>query len=55
MKQYKIKLRGCDDVTKFHMLLNDKEYELIKKIAKKSVDTSEYSCMPILEIKDKGD
>lgn len=47
---YRIALYGCDDSTIFRMELTDKEFELLKKVAEISVNTSTYDCMPIMEI-----
>lgn len=46
----KIILHGCDDSTYFEMDLSEKEYKLIQEVSKKSVDTSSYGCMPIMEV-----
>ena len=45
-----IRLVGCDDTTEFNMDMTPKEYEFLKKIAKKSIEVSEYACMPIMEL-----
>ena len=49
-KNYRIALLGCDDTTGFNMDLDEKEYELLKRVSELSIETSEYSCMPIMEI-----
>lgn len=43
---YVIRLSGCDDETEFKMCLTNSEYELLKKVAEKSQETSTYICMP---------
>lgn len=45
---YVIQLVGCDDETEFKMCLTNSEYELLKKVAEKSQETSTYDCMPIM-------
>ena len=45
-----IKLIGCDDTTEFDMDMTPKEYEFLKKIAEKSIEVSEYVCMPIMKL-----
>lgn len=45
-----IRLVGCDDTTEFDMNMTPKEYEFLKKIAEKSIEISEYTCMPIIEL-----
>lgn len=52
-KVYEIILEGCDDETVFDMDLSDEEYELVKKISDKANETSEYSCMPRMYVKEK--
>lgn len=47
---YEIALCGCDDATIFYMELTQSEYELLKKVAEKSKETSTYGCMPTMEI-----
>ena len=54
-KTYKISLLGCDDTTEFDMELTDTEVELLKKVAAKSEETSEYKCMPTMDIELLGD
>ena len=45
-----IRLVGCDDTTEFDMDITPKEYEFLKKIAEKSIEVSEYACMPIMKL-----
>ncbi|MBO5870804.1 MAG: hypothetical protein J6Q89_08655 [Clostridia bacterium] len=47
MGKYIIELRGCDDVTEFEMDINyTYDLDVLKKVAKKSQETSTYSCQP---------
>lgn len=47
MSKYIIKLVGCDDTTEFEIEIDDyDELPIVKKIAKKSQETSTYGCMP---------
>lgn len=48
--KYTIKIRGCDDTTRFDMKLSGKEYALVKKIAELSDNNSTYRCMPTLSV-----
>lgn len=43
---YLIQLVGCHDETEFKICLTNSEYELLKKVAGKSQETSTYACMP---------
>jgi hypothetical protein len=54
-KTYKISLIGCDDSTEFNMELTKKQAALLGIVASKSKETSEYRCMPVMEIKLLGD
>ena len=54
-KTYKISLMGCDDTTEFNMELTKKQAALLGLVASKSKETSEYQCMPIMEIELLGD
>lgn len=54
-KTYKISLIGCDDSTEFNMELTKKQAVLLGVVASKSKETSEYPCMPVMEIKLLGD
>lgn len=51
---YEISLDGCDDSTTFCIQLNKVELKLLKKVAKLSIETSVYSCMPRMRIKKTG-
>ena len=48
--KYTISLLGCDDSTTTVMDLTEKEYELLKRIAKDLNRRSDYGCMPTMEI-----
>ena len=54
-KSYFITLRGCDDMTRFQIELSNEELELVKKLCQKSEETSEYICMPIMEVEEVED
>ena len=49
-EKYLIVLSGCDDETEFEVRLTKDEHILMRKIAKKSINTSIYGCMPTLGI-----
>ena len=46
-----IVLHGCDDSTYFEMEINNKELDFLERLSMLSKETSEYSCMPILDYK----
>ena len=48
--KYTIKLEGCDDDTIFDMELTPEEYELVERISVRSLEVSEYCCMPRLYV-----
>ena len=48
--KYVIELIGCDDTTNFEMELTEDELKLLQRVAKKSKETSSYSCMPIMRV-----
>lgn len=45
----KITLHGCDDITRFEVEADDNKLELIKELSEKSIEKSEYACMPVLK------
>lgn len=56
-KKYSITLYGCDDSTTFFddsttffMDLTEEEYTLFKRASELSEETSEYGCMPTMDI-----
>lgn len=51
-KKYFITLIGCDDITRFQIELSNEELELVKKLCRKSKETSEYGCMPTMEVEE---
>lgn len=51
-KNYFITLIGCDDITRFQMELSNEELDLVKKLCRKSKETSEYICMPTMEVEE---
>jgi len=54
-KTYKISLIGCDNETEFNMKLTKEQAVLLGVVASKSEETSEYPCMPVMEIELLGD
>lgn len=49
MKNVRITLTGCDDSTIFNLTVDNNELNFLKVLSEKSVETSNYSCMPTLE------
>ena len=45
----KITLHGCDDITRFEVEVDDNKLEFIKELSEKSIEESEYACMPVLK------
>jgi hypothetical protein len=45
----KIALHGCDDITRFEVEVDDNKLEFIKELSEKSIEESEYACMPVLK------
>lgn len=45
----RIELHGCDDSTYFEVEADDNKLELIKELSEKSIEESEYECMPVLK------
>ncbi len=54
MTAYEIWLHGCDDSTKVERMLEPAEVDLLEAVAAQSKESSEYGCMPIMEIKESG-
>lgn len=48
--EYNISLVGCDDETCFTMALTEEQAEIVKLVAEKANETSQYSCMPRMYI-----
>ena len=51
MTAHEIRLSGCDAGTEFVMDLSDTEADLLRRISERSVNASEYECMPRLYVK----
>ena len=51
-KEYVINIIGCDDCTVFKMELTDEELNGVKRLCNLSKETSEYVCMPVIEIEE---
>lgn len=51
-KNYSILLEGCDDETTFTMELAPEEFALMQKVSEKSMEVSQYGCMPTMEIEE---
>lgn len=51
-KKYRILVHGCDDSTIIEKELTEDELKLIRSVAKKVTETSEYKCMPIMEVEE---
>lgn len=49
--KYQISIDGCDDSTVFEIELDDKEIAVAERLASICNKTSEFSCMPTMEIK----
>ena len=47
-RKYSIKVIGCDDSTKFDMMLSDSELSIIREMCDLSRKHSEYGCQPII-------
>jgi hypothetical protein len=50
MTAYEIKLRGCDEVTTFVMDLTGPEARVLQRCARRSRETSAYSCEPTMTV-----
>ncbi len=48
---YTITLRGCDDVTRIKVYLNDEQVKLIENLSELSKQISTIPCKPIMSIK----
>ena len=51
-KKYRILVHGCDDSTIIEKELTEDELKVIRLVAKEVTETSEYKCMPIMEVKE---
>lgn len=50
-KSVQIGVHGCDDSTIFDMEVTALELDFLTRLAAKSVETSSYGCMPVIEIR----
>lgn len=55
MKEYTIKLVGCDDETYIIKDLTNEQYEFLKIIQDESADMCHSQCMPILIIRETAE
>ena len=51
-KKYIILVHGCDDSTIIEKELTEDELKVIRLVAKEVTETSEYQCMPTMEVKE---
>ena len=51
-KKYRISVHGCDDSTIIEKELTEDELKTIQSIASEVTDSSEYVCMPTMEVKE---
>ena len=51
-KKYRISVHGCDDSTIIEKELTEDELKTIQLVAKEVTETSEYGCMPTMEVKE---
>lgn len=49
-KKYIILVHGCDDSTIIEKELTEDEFKTIQLVAKEVTETSEYQCMPTMEV-----
>lgn len=52
MKEYCITVIGCDDQTEVHMMLTEKEHQLMTHLMNLINSTSTYGCMPRMSIEE---
>lgn len=50
-QRYEIKVIGCDDDTTVYEYLTEAEAELMIRVARQVYETSTYSCMPVMQVK----
>lgn len=43
-------LTGCDDTTRFHVMVDQAGLDLLRQVAEKSVKASDYACQPVMEV-----
>ena len=51
-KKYRILVHGCDDSTIIEKELTEDELKTIQSIASEVTESSEYECMPTMEVKE---
>ena len=51
-KKYRISVHGCDDSTIIEKELTEDELKTIQSVAAEVTETSEYGCMPTMEVKE---
>ena len=51
-KKYRISVHGCDDSTIIEKELTEDELKIIQSVAKEVTETSEYGCMPTMEVEE---
>ena len=51
-KKYRISVHGCDDSTIIEKELTEDELKIIQSVASEVTETSEYGCMPIMEVEE---
>ena len=51
-KKYRILVHGCDDSTIIEKELTEDELKTIQSIASEVTETSEYVCMPTMEVEE---
>jgi hypothetical protein len=50
LQAYSISVDGCDASTSVEMKLSKSEYDVVKKVADLITKSSDYGCMPTMEI-----
>ena len=51
-KKYRIGVYGCDDSTIIEKELTEDELKTIQSVAREVTDTSDYGCMPTMEVEE---
>lgn len=52
ISQYEVSVDGCDDSTTIRQELTFEEYEFLNTIAEKITNTSNYGCMPTMQVEE---
>lgn len=55
MARYRLKLRGCDDVTHMFFDLTDEEAALLRRVSTESARVSQFDCMPTMHLEEVRD